>query len=59
MGLPGLELREEVRARHPFGIIHQEMLVEGGKLKEYVDEEDSIKIRREQRDKVGEEEKTS
>lgn len=30
------------RARHAFGIIHQEMLVEGGKLKE-LDEEDSIK----------------
>lgn len=58
MGLPGLELRGEVRARHPFGIIHQEMLVEGGKLKES-GEEDSIKIRREQREKVGEEEKRS
>lgn len=32
----------------PFGVIHQEMLVEGGKLKELAEEE-SIKSSREQR----------
>lgn len=39
----------------PFGIVHQEMLVEGEKLKE-LDEEEGIKIQREQRKiKLGEE----
>lgn len=55
VGLTGLELREEVKARHTFRVSHSPGDVEGRKLKD-LDEEENINIRREQRKiKLGEE----